>query len=140
MSSEVAVEYVNDFVKWYDGHSQSNRWAYLTMKTVQIVLAAAIPILTPLEISRQAIAVMGGSIGILEGILQLGQFHQSWTRYRATCEALRSELFLYRTRAGPYSKTSDPQALLAERSNALVSAENSRWQAMQESTTTKEKA
>ena len=133
MSNEVAVDYVNGFVKWYNGHSQSNRWTYLTMKT-------AIPILTPLEISRQSIAVMGGTIGILEGILQLGQFHQSWIRYRSTCEALRSELFLYRTRAGPYSQTGDPHALLAERSNSLVSAENSRWQAMRESTTTREKA
>jgi Protein of unknown function (DUF4231) len=140
MSNEVAVDYVNDFVKWYNSHSQTNRWAYLTMKAVQIVLAAAIPILTPLEISRQAIAVMGGTIGILEGIIQLGQFHQSWIRYRSTCEALRSELFLYRTRAGPYSQASDPHALLAERSNSLVSAENSRWQAMRETTTTKEKA
>jgi hypothetical protein len=140
MSNEVAVDYVNDFIKWYNSHSQSNRWAYLTMKAVQIVLAAAIPILTPLEISRQAIAVMGGTIGVLEGIIQLGQFHQSWIRYRSTCEALRSELFLYRTHAGPYSEASDPQALLAERSNSLVSAENSRWQAMRESTTTKEKA
>jgi len=140
MSNEVAVDYVNDFVKWYNSHSQTNRWAYLTMKAVQIVLAAAIPILTPLEISRQAIAVMGGTIGVLEGIIQLGQFHQSWIRYRSTCEALRSELFLYRTRAGPYSQASDPHALLAERSNSLVSAENSRWQAMRESTTTKEKA
>jgi hypothetical protein len=140
MSNEVAVDYVNGFVKWYDNHSRSNRWTYLTMKAVQIVLAAAIPILTPLELSRQAIAVMGGTIGILEGILQLGQFHQSWIRYRSTCEALRSELFLYRTRAGPYSQTNDPHALLAERSNSLVSAENSRWQAMRESTTTKEKA
>jgi len=140
MSNEVAVDYVNDFIKWYNSHSQSNRWAYLTMKAVQIVLAAAIPILTPLEISRQAIAVMGGTIGVLEGIIQLGQFHQSWIRYRSTCEALRSELFLYRTHAGSYSEASDPQALLAERSNSLVSAENSRWQAMRESTTTKEKA
>jgi len=140
MSNEVAVDYVNDFVKWYNSHSQTNRWAYLTMKAVQIVLAAAIPILTPLEISRQSIAVMGGTIGVLEGIIQLGQFHQSWIRYRSTCEALRSELFLYRTRAGPYSQASDPHALLAERSNSLVSAENSRWQAMRESTTTKEKA
>ena len=140
MSNEVAVDYVNDFVKWYNSHSQTNRWAYLTMKAVQIVLAAAIPILTPLEISRQAIAVMGGTIGVLEGIIQLGQFHQSWIRYRSTCEALRSELFLYRTRAGPYSQASDPHALLAERSNSLVSAENSRWQAVRESTTTKEKA
>lgn len=140
MSNEVAVDYVNDFVKWYNSHSQTNRWAYLTMKAVQIVLAAAIPILTPLEISRQAIAVMGGTIGVLEGIIQLGQFHQSWIRYRSTCEALRSELFLYRTRAGPYSQASDPHALLAERSNSLVSAENSRWQAMRETTTTKEKA
>jgi hypothetical protein len=140
MSNEVAVDYVNGFVKWYDSHSQTNRWAYLIMKTVQIVLAAAIPILTPLEIPRQAIAVMGGTIGIFEGILQLGQYHQSWIRYRSTCEALRSELFLYRTRAGPYSQTSDPHTLLAERSNSLVSAENSRWQAIRESTTTKEKA
>jgi hypothetical protein len=74
---------------------------------------------------------LGVRIAILEGLQQLHQYHANWIGYRATCEALRHEKFLFLAKAGPYTAASDPRALLAERVESLVSQENTKWTAAQ---------
>jgi len=60
-------------------------------------------------------------------VLQLYQYQQIWTTYRATAEAMKHEKFIYLAKGGPYATATDPRALLAERVEGLGSQENSKW-------------
>ena len=66
-------------------------------------------------------------ITVLEGVLQLYQFHQRWITYRSTAEAMKHEKFIYLAKGGPYATAANPYALLAERVEALGSQENAKW-------------
>ena len=69
----------------------------------------------------------GALIVVLEGIQQLQQYQQNWTTYRSTCERLKHEKFLFLGRAGPYAEVPNPESLLAERVESLVSQEHAAW-------------
>jgi hypothetical protein len=99
------------------------------MKGLTIVSAALIPVLTTTGVA-QAAQVAGGLgvlIAVLEGIQQMNRYQANWTSYRATAEALQREKFLYLGKANPYLGAANPQAMLAERVEALVSQENALW-------------
>ena len=72
---------------------------------------------------------------MLEGLLQLNQYHQNWISYRSTCETLKHEKYLYLANAGPYAAATSAHTLLAERIESLVSQEHAKWAAGQEETT-----
>jgi hypothetical protein len=78
------------------------------------------------------VALLGVLITILEGILQLNQYQQTWVTYRATCEALKHEKFTYIAKAGVYAAATDPRSLLAERIETIGSQENSKWASLQQ--------
>ena len=71
-------------------------------------------------------------IVVLEGLQQLEQYQQNWTTYRATCEQLKHEQFLFMAGAGPYGPAPNPEALLAERVESLVSQEHAAWVAQRD--------
>ena len=82
-----------------------------------------------LDEERQFLEVL--SIPAGEGLQQLQQYQQNWITYRATCERLKHEKFLFAARAGPYA-SSEPEALLAERVESLVSQEHAAWVSQRE--------
>jgi hypothetical protein len=115
---------------WYSAKSQKNRSTYVRFKAFQLVLAAAVPVVSVAAASnpqRWTTAALGALIGIIEGFLQLGQYQQNWLLYRATREALKREEFLYGAGAGPYAGVPDPGTLYIERCDAVMSGENSKW-------------
>lgn len=115
---------------WYGEQAQQNKSRYRSLKTVQIIVAASIPIFSvgsPSDIQRWATAVLGSVVGIIEAILQLGQYQQNWLLCRATRDALKREDFLYRAKAGPYDGVTDPELVLIVRSDAIMSSESSQW-------------
>jgi hypothetical protein len=73
------------------------------------------------------LAALGSAVVVLEGVLQLNQYQQNWISYRATCEALRHEKYLFLAGAGPYAVTANGRALLAERIEGLISQEHAKW-------------
>ena len=76
---------------------------------------------------------LGVLITILEGVLQLNQYQQVWTTYRATSEALTHEKYLFLALAGPYAAAGvNPPVLLAERIEAIMSQENTKWVSLQQ--------
>jgi hypothetical protein len=86
----------------------------------------------PGAVQRWTNAVLGALIGIIEAVVQLGQYQQNWLSYRATREALRREDFLYSAKAGPYSDQTDPDGVYVERADVIMSGESSKWLASQE--------
>lgn len=123
---------VEEQIEWYDRKSQhSQRW-FKRLKVCQIVTAAAIPFVAGLSAPVWVAGGGGALIVVLESLQQLQQYQQNWSTYRSTCERLKHEKFLYLARAGAYATAADPDALLAERVEGLVSQEHAAWAAHRE--------
>jgi Protein of unknown function (DUF4231) len=127
---------------WYDGKSIKLQKYYKRIKLVEIVSAALIPFFSALHLSDvnshlpitmgTITALLGVLITILEGVLQLNQYQQTWVTYRATCEALKHEKFTYIASAGVYASAANAHALLAERAETIGSQENTKWASLQQ--------
>ena len=130
--SDVVLERLEDQIAWYDGRSSRNQRAFKRLKYVEILAAAAIPIVTGFGAVRIVAALLGGIVVVVEAVLHLNQFQQNWLTYRSTAEALKHEKFLWLARAGAYATAADPRTLLAERIEALVTDENTKWVSHQE--------
>jgi hypothetical protein len=121
--------------KWYSAKSRRAQRLYKWIKGIEIVAAALIPFLAGRQFKYHD-GVVGGFgvlITILEGILQLNQYQQVWTMYRATSEALTHEKYLFLALAGPYSAAGvNASVLLAERIETIMSQENTKWVSVQE--------
>ena len=140
--SDPIIDRLEDQINWYDAKSGKYQKTYKRIKVVEIIAAALIPFLSALHLSDVAshlpitigtvVALLGVLITVLEGILQLNQYQQTWVTYRATCEAMKHEKFTYLARAGVYAAASDPRALLAERIETIGSQENSKWASLQQ--------
>jgi Protein of unknown function (DUF4231) len=126
---------VQDQIAWYDDKSQVNQRWFKRLKICQIVTAAAIPVAAGASAPVLLVGSGGALIVVLEGLQQLQQYQQNWTTYRATCERLKHEQFLYLAQAGPYGESANPDAVLAERVESLVSQEHAAWASQREETT-----
>jgi Protein of unknown function (DUF4231) len=118
---------LEDQIAWYDTKSQRNHRWFTGLKVCQIVTAAAIPVAAGVSAPVWLVGGGGALIVVLEGLQQLQQYQQNWTTYRSTCERLKHEKFLFLARAGPYAGAANPEAMLAERVEGLVSQEHAAW-------------
>jgi hypothetical protein len=123
---------LDDQITWYDARSEQNQHWFRRLKVAQLVAAAAVPVVAGVSAEAWIVGSLGAGIVVMEGLQQLFQFQQNWTSYRATCEALRHEKFLFEARAGPYAVAQRPEAVLAERIEGLVSQEHAKWVSSQE--------
>jgi Protein of unknown function (DUF4231) len=134
MPADVTMERLDDQIGWYGARSRWNQLCYKGMKIAVIVVAASIPVLSSVgsdAVPRWVLGAMGALVAVIEGIQQVYQFHANWISYRATCERLTSEKFLYLAKAGSYA-SADSDVLLAERIEALITQENTKWVSSQE--------
>jgi hypothetical protein len=129
---ESPTDRVEDQIAWYDAKSQFNQRRFKVLKVCQIVTAAAIPVAAGVAAPAWLVGGAGALIVVLEGLQQLMQYQQNWTSYRATCERLKHERFLFQAGAGPYLAAPHPEALLAERVEGLVSQEHAAWTSQQQ--------
>lgn len=122
---------LEDQLAWYSAKARAMRSTFKRIKMIEIVAAALIPFLTgqPWPGIAYIVGGLGVLITILEGLLHLNQYQENWTDYRNTAESLKHEKFLFLAKAGPYAGAADPRVMLAERTEALISQENSQWQA-----------
>jgi hypothetical protein len=115
-----------DQLDWYDRKSSDAQRAFKRVKLVEIVIAAAIPVVAGTSAPKTVLAGLGAVVVLLEAVLQLYQWQTNWVQYRSTAEALKHEKFLYLAGAGPYA-TGDKKRLLAERLEGLISQEHAKW-------------
>ena len=124
-------ERLEDQLGWYDRKSGHQKTWFQRLKVMQIVIAAAIPVVAGVGADAWITGSLGAAIVVLESIQQLFQYQQNWLGYRATAEALKHEKYLYLAQAGPYRDGNARDIVLAERVEALVSQEQSSWSAAQ---------
>jgi len=136
MADDITLQRLDEEIAWYDRAAGRDQLWYRTMKFVVIIAAALIPFLSGMEAIKPwpwLIGALGVLIAVAEGIQQVNQHHANWTAFRATCEALKREKYLYHANAGPYVGVQDARALLAERVEALISQETTKWASLQDS-------
>ncbi len=128
-SEQVTLRRLNTQIDWYDYRSRLNKTLFKVLKTITLVAATAIPVVTTSAMAHgsQLAAALGLLITMLETIQQLNQYQANWIAYRATAESLKHEKYLYLGTAGIYSRSATPRTLLAERVELLVSEENAKW-------------
>jgi hypothetical protein len=132
-------------IDWYDKKSAFNQSWFKRLKIIELIAAALIPILAGLSALFPhpiLITIITGSLGalivVLESLQGLYQFQSNWISYRSTCEGLRHEKYLWLARAGHYAGAKDPDRLLAERIESLISTEHAKWVSAQEKVAQKE--
>jgi hypothetical protein len=126
-------EFLNGQITFYDREAKKHSLAYHGTKAATIIVAAVIPFLAGQPGMAVATGLLGVVIVILQGLQQLFNVHENWIRYRSTCEALRSEGFLFGAQAGPYAGGGpEAERRLAEQVGAIVRQEYSRWATVQQ--------
>ncbi|MBB3190671.1 DUF4231 domain-containing protein [Halomonas cerina] len=122
---------LEDQLAWYGQRSRACRRWHKGLRLVQVVFAAAIPVISLAELpwARWLTASLGALIAVLEAVEQINQFGPLWIQYRATAESLKHEKYLLLAGAGPYRELARAEALrlLAERVEERVSGEHARW-------------
>ena len=121
-------------IDWYDKKSSYNQRRFKILKISQIIAGALIPFASSVGAPAAVAGGLGVLIVIFEGLQSLSQHQQSWISYRSTCQKLTQEKYLWLAKAGPYESAPNPDAVMAERIEALMSSEITNW-----STTTRQK-
>jgi Protein of unknown function (DUF4231) len=127
LSADPTFDRLEQQIAWYDRRSRTNQRLFKLVKGVQLIAAAAIPVVATLDAHPAIPAALGALIVVLEGVQQLNQYQQNWSAYRSTCEALKHEKYLFLAHAGPYAGSEDGRPLLADRIEGLISQEHAKW-------------
>jgi hypothetical protein len=131
-TTSVGYERLEDQIGWYDRKAEFNQRWYWSLKMVQLVAAAVVPVAAGQSAPAWVTGGLGALIVVVEGMQQLFQLQPNWAAYRSTCEALKHEQYLYLSQAGHYRNADRLDALLAERVEGLVSQEHASWSSAQE--------
>jgi len=133
---------LEDQIDWYDKKSAFNQSYFKGFKIIELIAAVLIPLFAGLSTLIPYPTIITGSLGalivILEALQGLYQFQSNWISYRSTCEGLKHEKYLWLAKAGHYADAKDPDRLLAERIESLVSTEHAKWVSSQEKEAKKE--
>lgn len=121
------LERLDDQIAWYDEKSRASQQWFKGLKVVQMVMAGVIPLSAAFTPPPWLTPCLGAAVVMIEGVQGLYQFNTLWSTYRATCEALKHEKYLFLAAAGPYRGVEDPLVTLAERVESLVSQEHAKW-------------
>lgn len=129
---EYITNRVDNQISWYDSKSVHCQKVYKFFQTVEIIIAALIPLLsgyTEIHISIPIIiGIFGAIIAIIESITKLFKWHENWIEYRTTCELLRYQKYLYITKSAPYN--TEPETIdniFVRNIENIISAENNKW-------------
>ncbi len=127
-----AFERLEDQLSWYDTKSMENQKWYKRLKVAEIIAAAIIPFAAGFEGLGILTGILGVLLVIFIGIQSLNQYHDNWISYRSTAEQLKHEKYLWLSKAGPYKDAKDPEVVLAERVESLISREHAKWETTME--------
>ena len=125
-------ERLNNQIQWYSPKSQHAQKMYKIFQVTEIIIAAAIPLLSGYATDCITIAIIVGILGaiiaIIETISKLFKWHENWIEYRTTCELLKYHKYLYLTQSSPYNPTEETiDNLFVKNIEDIISSENNQW-------------
>jgi hypothetical protein len=112
---------------YYDHTAATTRRAYVTLKTLSLLVAASVPVLAATHAIATLTASLAATVVVIEGIIQLLQLQTNWISYRSTAEALRQHAFLYAAGIGSYADPATRTAQLAQQIRELTTNESATW-------------
>ena len=80
---------------------QRRERAFIRLKVVELIIAAAVPVVAAARGPALLTAALAAVIIVLEAMQQLFQWQTNWVLYPSTTEALKHETFLFLSYAGP---------------------------------------
>ncbi len=124
-------ERLENQIAWLSGKSAWNQKWFKRLQITSIIASASIPLLAGLiedgdSLWKIGVGVLGVVVAAITAVVGLCKFQENWLRYRATCESLKREKFLYLTRSAPYDQD-DPFKRLVERVEGILAEENKGW-------------
>lgn len=125
---------VNDQIKWYSEKSGDAQKKYKRLQTIEIIFAAAIPLLsgytTKCNIIAVIVGILGAVITTIESVSKLNNYHETWIQYRTTCELLKYHRYLYLTKSHPYNDSEETiDNIFVRNIENIISSENDQWKA-----------
>lgn len=136
--SDPVLSEVDAQIRWYDSNARRTMALHFRLRTMQIVVAAAIP-LTQIPSSaigwRLAAGAFGAVIAVCQSLDAMHHYSDHYVAWRATCQQLLRERQLFIAGAGDYQglQPSSPEALrrLATRTTEIEAQEQQKWAADQ---------
>lgn len=129
-ADEYLATRLDDQISWYSRKSQWNKQWLWRLRTAEIVFAGFIPFLAnhggPDSLIRTTVGLLGVAVAVIAGAISLFKFQENWIEYRTTAESLKHEKYLYLTLSNVYAGD-DAFHLLVERTESLISKENTSW-------------
>lgn len=131
---EYIAQRLQDQIDWYDRKSSQSKKSFQRLRLTEIVASALIPFLSGMLLGQEKyrttgtiiVGALGMGVTIIAGILGLGRHQEQWVEYRATCESLKREKFLFQAGVEPYDGAAT-FPLLVQRVETLLSKENAGW-------------
>ena len=125
-------ERLDNQIQWYSQKSQHAQKMYKIFQVTEIIIAAAIPLLsgyaTDCIIIAVIVGILGAIIAIIETISKLFKWHENWIEYRTTCELLKYHKYLYLTQSSPYNQAEETiDNLFIKNIEDIISSENNQW-------------
>lgn len=130
-------ERYTDQLRWYDSAAQKNHRWYWWFQLAVILFSALTPILIGIDWSEtltvkwfKAVPITTSVIAtILAASLKTFKLEENWHRYRANCELLKHERYLFDAGRGDYTNKSveDQRSLFVEKIEAILARENQLW-------------
>jgi hypothetical protein len=114
-------------IDWYERVARQNNVGNKVCKVVGISTAAAIAVMAAAGSDAVLVAGLGALVVVAQGVQEVFQFQANWVNFGRTKELLKRELALYQADAGPYARTTDPERLLAERTETVAATELDTW-------------
>lgn len=117
-------------IKWYESKSKINKKRYHITSFLCITISGLIPILVLIKnmintVSNTIFDFVFGLSGILLLVLfslsLLFDYRDKWNHYREVAEKLKREKNLFMNKGGEYKNSPEPEKLLAENVESLIS-------------------
>jgi hypothetical protein len=122
-------------IDWYEEKANNHRREYYIFQFMIISIGALIPIINTINVNpndssiRLWSSILGGSIVISSGVLQLTKSYENWVSYRSTAEVLKSEYFLYYTNSDIYEEKDIEKRdrIFIKRIESIITSEGSKF-------------
>lgn len=126
---------VEQQIEWYEKKARSCQRKYTISQTIEIILAALIPLLSSyadnLKIIGFIVGVFGAAIAIIKSLSKLYKWPENWIGYRTACDSLRYQKVLFETRSAPYnSKPESIENIFVHNVEQIISSEHNQWKSL----------
>lgn len=123
---------VNCQIEWYEKQACAYQKKYKVSQTIEIILAALIPLLSSYAdnfvLIGFIVGLFGAVIAIIKSLSRLYKWPENWLGYRTACDMLRYQKMLFETGSAPYNtKPETIENVFIHNIEQIISSEHNQW-------------